>query len=466
MFHRSTLYRVISAIFLAVLLAGTITPLKPQQGNVYYVSPTGADTNPGTITQPWKTIQKAADTLTAGESVNIRSGIYHERVIPQHSGSDVDHLITYAAYPGESVTIDGTGIPVPSDEGLFYIAARDYLKISGLRVVNSAYAGILVESAGYITLEQNHTDNTASSGIGVWGSHDILIDGNEVERACSNRMQESLTVAGTDTFVVRHNRVHNVAGYDKEGICLKDGSSNGAVYRNEIYQTAAVGLYVDAWDKHTFNIDVYQNIIHDVSANGIALASEQGGLLEHIRVVNNLAYHNRLVGIWLSGCCAGVVSHPISEVQITNNTLVENGWEPWGGGIAFDINPAIRQVVVRNNLLSQNLSFQLAVDAAVPTPTLAIDHNLIDGYRGGEGEIYGDAPVVGEAQLANVAAADFHLRPTSPAIDHGSAVGAPPDDFDGAHRPQDGDHDGIAAFDIGAYEFAAWWVYLPIMLKN
>ncbi len=23
-----------------------------------------------------------------------------------------------------------------------------------------------------------------------------------------------------------------------------------------------------------------------------------------------------------------------------------------------------------------------------------------------------------------------------------------------------------AAFDIGAYEFAAWWVYLPIMLKN
>ncbi len=39
-------------------------------------------------------------------------------------------------------------------------------------------------------------------------------------------------------------------------------------------------------------------------------------------------------------------------------------------------------------------------------------------------------------------------------------------DFDGAYRPQDSDHDGITAFDIGAYEFGAWRAYLPIMLKE
>lgn len=464
MLHLPTPAHLFGFALIAVLLAGPIIPVKSQPGNVYYVAPAGDDANPGTLTQPWKTIQHAADTLLAGETVVIRAGTYHERVIPQHSGRDA-HLITFAAYPGESVTLDGTGLTVPADEGLIFITGQHYLTVSGLHIINSAYAGILVDNAGHITLAGNHTDNTASSGIGVWGSQAILIDGNDVERACSNGMQESLTVAGTDTFTVSHNRVRNAAGYDKEGIDIKDGSSNGLVYRNEIYQTAAVGLYIDAWDKRTFNIDVYQNVIHDVSSDGISLASEQGGQLEHIRIYNNLVYHNQFVGIWLSGCCEGVASHPISDVQIINNTLVDNGWEPWGGGIAFDVNPAIQQVVVRNNLLSQNRSFQIAVDAAVPTPTLAIDHNLIDGYRGGEGEVYGDAPVMGDPLLANIAAADFHLRPGSPAIDHGSAVDAPPADFDGALRPQDGDHDQSAAFDIGAYEFAAWRVYLPIMLK-
>ena len=29
----------------------------------FYVSPSGLDTNPGTLATPWKTIQKAANTL-------------------------------------------------------------------------------------------------------------------------------------------------------------------------------------------------------------------------------------------------------------------------------------------------------------------------------------------------------------------------------------------------------------------
>lgn len=34
-------------------------------------------------------------------------------------------------------------------------------------------------------------------------------------------------------------------------------------------------IYLDLWDKHAFNIEVYQNLVHDFSA-GITLASEMG----------------------------------------------------------------------------------------------------------------------------------------------------------------------------------------------
>ena len=244
---------------------------------VYYVSPSGDDSNLGTAAYPWRTIQKAADTLMAGDIVYIRAGDYHERVTPQNSGS-ADNYITYAAYPGETAAINGSGVILPDDlAGLFEISNKSYIRVAGLRVINAGpfnnNAGILVLNSGYITVENNATYNTASSGIGVWGSHNVIVDGNRIDEA-GGGWQERLSVAGTDTFEVRNNEVLNC---HKEGICIKDGSSNGQVNRNHVHHTQKVGIYVDAWDKHTYNIAVFQNTVHDVQdSDGFALASEMG----------------------------------------------------------------------------------------------------------------------------------------------------------------------------------------------
>jgi hypothetical protein len=425
------------------------------QGAVYYVSDeSGDDSNPGTEAQPWKTIQKAANTLDAGDTVYIRAGTYHERVIPQNSGS-TGNYITYAAYPEETATLDGNGIFVPVDEGLLYISGKSYIEVSGLRVINSAQAGILADGSSHIIIEKNYTDNTGSSGIGVWNNDNVTVDGNEVERACHGGMQEFISVAGTHIFEIKNNHVHNgTSQYSKEGIVVKDGSYNGRVYGNHVHDVQAVGIYVDAWDKHVYNIDVFQNVVHDISdSDGLVVASEMGGLLENIRIYNNVAYHNRFCGVSISinGPGGAQGKHPMKNIQVINNTFYNNGWTTWGGGINVD-NPDAQNVVVRSNIASQNLYFQIAVAQSVPTQNLTVDHNLIDGYRGTEGEIYGSAHVEGDPKFANSAGTDFHLQASSPAIDKGSTVDAPNDDFDGNPRPQDGDDNGAATCDIGAYE--------------
>ncbi len=438
------------------------------QGNVYYVAPNGDDSNDGSEAYPWQTIQKAADTLAAGETVYIKAGTYPERVIPQNSGS-VGNLIVYASYPGHTVTIDGSGISLPDDlAGLFELSGKSYIKISGLRIANTGpnadNAGILVNDSSYITIENNYTYNTSSSGIGVWGSHHILIDGNKVELACGGGGQECISVAGTDAFEVRNNEVLQC---HKEGLDAKDGASNGKIYKNHVHHTQAVGIYVDAWDKHTYNIEVFQNIVHDVADNnGFSLASEMGGLLENIKLYNNLAYHNRYCGVAVT-INGDAPQHPMNNIHVINNTFYDNGWTEWGGGITV-YNPDAQNVVVRNNLVSQNLYFQIALDPAVPTQSVTIDHNLIDGYRGTEGETYGNDYVEGDPQFANAAAANFHLRPGSPAIDAGSPVNAPSNDFDGATRPLDGNDDGTPAYDMGAYEAPLYssYLYLPTVSKN
>jgi hypothetical protein len=78
----------------------------------YYVSPSGNDTNPGTLAQPFKTLQKALPLLKPGEALVVRSGEYDTglglngalshngaSIIP--SGTSWDSPVTIKAFPGE-----------------------------------------------------------------------------------------------------------------------------------------------------------------------------------------------------------------------------------------------------------------------------------------------------------------------------------------------------------------------------
>ena len=138
-----------------VLLIGSIlvNMRSPKSSsNSYYVTKTGNDNNPGTSSQPWLTIQKAARTVVAGDTVNIQAGTYNEKVTPSNSGN-ASSPITYQTYGTGTVILDGTGKST-SNTGVFDIENKNYITLKGIQIQNSQFAGVFVYGASdHITLQ-------------------------------------------------------------------------------------------------------------------------------------------------------------------------------------------------------------------------------------------------------------------------------------------------------------------------
>lgn len=84
-------------------------PPAPAVSQTYYVAIDGSDSAAGSLAAPFRTIQHAADTARAGDTVLIREGTYRETVRPAHSGTS-SRPITIQPYNNEDVTISGADV--------------------------------------------------------------------------------------------------------------------------------------------------------------------------------------------------------------------------------------------------------------------------------------------------------------------------------------------------------------------
>ncbi len=438
------------------------------RASVFYVSTDGGDNNSGTEAAPFATIQKAADTAGAGDTVKVLAGIYAPQnaapyramIFFRRSGTTAQPILFEAV--GE-VVVRGDG-GVYNFGGIFEINGENAgaspihdLVIRGFRFENSAWFGIKIYKANNISVENNYIYNTGGSGILALQSQNINVRGNTLERACvspdtTRDTQEIVSLSDVDGFEISGNQIFNGGitggGNGGEGIDAKTGSKNGTIHNNIVHDLVRLGIYVDSWDRVVENIDVYANRVYRC-ADGIAVSSENGGTARQLRIFNNVLYDNRNNGVIVSAWAANGARE---NIEIINNTIVNNGVHvegqyDYGGGISVETANA-RNVVIRNNIFSANKLWQILINDQAAKIT--IDHNLFDAFRNYSGsnvrERRGKIYIQADPQFVDAGGGNFRLKPNSPAIDRGKSLRVPNTDFDSTARPQ------ANGYDLGAFE--------------
>jgi Right handed beta helix region len=451
-------------------------------GVTYFVSPNGLDTNSGTISSPWRSINHATSKdspVRAGDTIQVEQGVYTELVTLDKSGDSSLGNITLKA--NGAVTLRD---PNPNQggfrEGVIQSAGKSNWTIDGFRIENTSWAGISLRDARNMIVRNNYTYQTGASGIIVlpdlnYGGGDaevtnsnIKILNNTIERANWNwktgneflGTQESLTIWGVDGFEVANNTLKEGK---KEGIDVKVGSRNGSLHNNTITSQATISgtpdgynggpaLYIDGNRASIFNISIYNNTIYNNTADAIAISDEVSGQgdVSNIRVYNNVIYGNGRKGI-NSG--AGVtIDSNVRDVEILHNTFFNNVQAFNVTGLAGGGKKA-SNITIRNNIMA-NSTFRNGFIGDADNVT--VTNNL---FTNGFPELFqkqgvlinenGSNNITGEPNFINSSGNDFHLNSSSPAINVGfqSIPSYASKDKDDITRPQNG---GI---DIGAYEY-------------
>ena len=81
---------------------------EPIEGDTIYVSKDGSDSGNGSASQPYLTINKAAQMAMPGTTVIVDEGVYREIVKPLRGGEGEDSRITYTVKDGAEVIIKGS----------------------------------------------------------------------------------------------------------------------------------------------------------------------------------------------------------------------------------------------------------------------------------------------------------------------------------------------------------------------
>ncbi len=412
-------------------------------GKIYYVSGTGSDSNNGLKEgSAFRTLQKAADLVQAGDTVYVMNGTYEQSKYPnspvlninQKHGTEIAP-ITFKALPGHNPLIKSTNIQAIN------IAGSSHIVIEGLTLVG-ANDKITLE---YAKSQQNNLGNPLTNGMGIYiqpdklsqSSHHITIRGNTVSKFPGG----GISSKEADYLIIEENTVFETCWYSPWGtnaittLNNRNLDNNTTDYKIIIRNNVSYDnyTYIPWWEAQ--KITEGHGIMID-AANSLGLDNQpyKGKIL----IANNISYNN-------GG--AGIQVFKSSNVDVINNTTYQNSQHPeLKGSGEILISGASENVNVVNNIMyAQPNGSSYVVGGSAKN--VKADRNLI--YNTNNYNKTGTNLILGkDPQFVNAAARNFALKPGSVAIDAGSNA------FNNktGNLPHDGDGNGTAVIDIGAYE--------------
>lgn len=402
-------------------------PLEPRQLlAVYHVAVGGSNSASGeTFEAAWATLQHAADQVTAGDTVLVAAGSYDGFYLDA-SGSAAQPIV-FSAEAG--VVINRPNATTPDGINL---EGASYVTIEGFEVTGVPRAGIRSVINHHVVIRNNRAIDNGRWGIFTGFSEDLLIENNE---AAGSDIEHGIYVSNSaDRPVIRGNRVW---GNERSGIQINADASEGG---DGIIDHAIIEF----------------NVIFDNGAQGGSAINLDGVHDSDIR--NNLLYDNHASGISLYQIDGADSSR---NNRVINNTVINASNGRW----ALNIQDESTGNRVLNNILFSEHSFRGAVDISPESlPGLVSDYNVVESryttsggdsvlslaeWRTSTGQDRNSRAASLDALFADLAANDYRLSESSPAVDAGAShSSAPTRDLDGVRRPQGG------GWDAGAYERA------------
>jgi len=331
----------------------------------YYVAKNGDDGNPGTEARPWASIQKAASTAVAGDTVLVKAGTYDEKVRFANGGTE-NASITYKPSPNDEVIIS-----YPAREDHVVLFTKPYIVFEGFKIVSEWLQPIRLNP----------------------GSHHVTIKnceliGEAARPVSCPKCGEKFTLSGVRQtahgLVIESDAVHHVTiqncrihGHGQKkghhGLYIK--GDHHLIEGNIIYNNAEYGIHLYNNQGSVKHCVVRNNILYgngaDLPTGGSGIIVTQGG---H-RIHNNVCCDNGRYGIIVWQVPAG---DPPNEIH--NNVLHGNG----RAGLQIE---ASSRTIARNNICSDNKQQNLIV---LDSPGTVLDHNCYwpDGparFRWGSG---------------------------------------------------------------------------------